>query len=107
MNGLILFIGESFRIGGQGTRNRGRTVSHDAQILACNSHISFIDHIIQKFNLNSVSVFISSYTTQYDNHLIDIYKTVKIYNSIFYKTLLDQNTLIHNCINIIDNILNK
>jgi hypothetical protein len=49
-------------------------------------------------------VSINSYTTQFDNNLIDIYKTVKIYNSIFYKNLLDQNTLIHNCINIIDNI---
>ena len=47
-------------------------------------------------------VSINSYITQYDNHLMNIYKDV-LYNSVFYKNLLGQNTLIHNCINRIDN----
>ena len=48
-------------------------------------------------------VSINSYTTQYDNELIDIYKDV-LYDNVFYNTLLGQNGLIHNCINRIDNI---
>ena len=102
MNGLILFIGESFRIGGQCTRNRGSAVSHDAQILACNSHISFIDHIIQKFNLNSVSVFISSYTTQYDNELLKIYNKYLIGQN-YYGDVIGLNNLFHNSINKVIN----
>ena len=72
MNGLIIFVGESFRLGTQGTRNIGSEQSYSEQINACNSHINFIQHIMQKFQLNSIALFLSSYNTQYDNDLLTI-----------------------------------
>jgi len=35
MNGLIILLGESFRLGGQGNRNRGTIESYHAQMQAC------------------------------------------------------------------------
>lgn len=103
MNGLIIFIGESFRLGGQFTRNRGSKESYSEQIKACNSHINFIEHIIQKFQLNSMSVFLSSYNTQYDNDLLSIYNKYLLgYN--LYNDVIGLNTLFKNSINKIENI---
>jgi hypothetical protein len=73
MNGLIIFLGESFRLGTQGTRNIGNTESYSEQIAACDTHTSFIKHIIKKYNMTSISVFLSSYTTQFDNELLSKY----------------------------------
>ena len=100
-NALLILFGESFRLGGPGNRNTGSTQSYEEQIKASKSHINFILNL-QKKNINMV-VSINSYTTQYDNELIDIYKDV-LYDNVFYNTLLGQNGLIHNCINRIDNI---
>jgi hypothetical protein len=105
MNGLILFLGESFRLGNQGNRNRGSVESYDEQIKACKSHIEFIEHIITKFKMNSVSVFISSYTTQFDNQLFAIYEKYLISNQL-YQDVIGINNLFHNTINKIENIDN-
>ena len=51
MNGLFIFIGESFRLGNQGTRKRGVFESYGEQINASESHIKFIEHISKKYNL--------------------------------------------------------
>jgi len=103
MNGMIIFIGESFRLGGQGTRIRGTNESYDEQMKACNSHINFIEHIIKKFQLNSVSVFVSSYNTQFDNNLISVYNKYlsgyKLQNDV-----IGLNNLFHDSINNIKNI---
>jgi hypothetical protein len=98
---LLILFGESFRLGGQGNRNIGSEQSYEGQIKASQTHINFILNL-QRKNINMV-VSINSYTTQYDNHLIDIYKDV-LYDNIFYKNLIGQNALIHNCINRINNI---
>jgi hypothetical protein len=105
MNGLILFLGESFRLGCQGTRNRGSPESYDEQIKACKSHIDFIENTITKFNMNSMSVFISSYTTQFDNQLLSIYEKYCIGNDL-YSDPIGINNLFHNTINKITNIEN-
>jgi len=96
---LLILFGESFRLG-QGNRNVGSKESYEEQIKAANSHINFVSSL-QKKNINMV-VSINSYTTQYDNHLTDIYKDV-LYDNIFYTNLIGQNALIHNCIKRIDN----
>lgn len=98
---LLILFGESFRLGGQGNRNIGAEQSYEGQIKAAKTHINFILNL-EKKNINMI-VSINSYTTQYDNHLTDIYKDV-LYDNIFYTNLLGQNTLIHNCINRINNI---
>jgi hypothetical protein len=92
---LLILFGESFRLGGQGNRNIGSEQSYGAQLKAAQTHINFILNL-QKQNINMV-VCINSYTTQYDNDLINIYKDV-LYDSVFYTKLLGQNKLIHNCI---------
>ena len=96
MKGLLLFIGESFRLGGQHTRNRGTMESYDEQMKACDSHIKFIEHINAKYNVN-VSCYISTYETQYDNKLLEKYKTYlignKIYNHLIGITSLYQNSI--------------
>ena len=101
MNGLLIIIGESFRYGNQGTRIRGVPESYDAQINACNTHIKFINLLKNKFNYN-INVFIGTYTTQYDNDLLNIYKNYLVGNKIYenplgltnlYKNCIDENNL--------------
>ena len=106
MNGLILFIGESFRLGNQGTRNRGSDESYNEQIKACNSHIHFIQSINKKFKLNSMSVFISTYNTKFNNDLLSIYNEyLTCYN--IYENVIGLNNLFHNSINYLhDNLKN-
>lgn len=96
MKGLLLLFGESFRLGGQHSRNIGSEESYKEQINAAKSHIEFILNL-QRKNINTV-VSINSYTTQYDTHLTDIYKDV-LCDKVFYMNLIGQNKLIHNCLN--------
>lgn len=100
-NALLILFGESFRLGGQGTRCRGDDSSFDGQVSAALTHIKFIESLKKK-NIN-MKVSINSYTTKFDNHLINIYNDFLI-NYLFYKNLIGQTNLIHNCIDKIDNI---
>lgn len=63
MKGIILFIGESFRYGGQASRYIGETEYYQAQIDACKTHRNFIKYIIEKYNIG-IDVFISTYETR-------------------------------------------
>lgn len=105
MKGLIIIIGESFRLGGQGTRIRGIPESYDQQINACNSHIKFLDNLKKNYNCDS-SVYISTYDTIYNNNLLEIYKNYlighKIYDEPIGLTSLFRNSIIDN-----KNSLNK
>jgi hypothetical protein len=100
MKGLLLFIGESFRLGGQNTRNRGDRASYPGQINACKSHIRFIDYIKRKFNIN-IEVFISTYTTQYDRVLLRSYRPYLIGNKI-HNDVIGLNNLFHDTIKNVD-----
>jgi hypothetical protein len=99
MKGLIIIIGESFRLGGQNTRIRGVPESYNEQINACNSHINFLDNLKNKFNYNS-SVYISTYDTNYNKNLLDVYKNYlighKIYNDTIGLIQLFKNSIIDN-----------
>jgi hypothetical protein len=102
MNGLIIFIGESFRLGNQFTRNRGNIKSYNNQIDACNSHINFIDYIINKFNL-TIDIYIATYNTQFNQDLLLIYAKYLIGKDL-YDDVIGLNNLFKNIINKINNI---
>jgi len=105
MEGLIIIIGESFRLGGQGTRIRGVPESYDEQINACKTHIKFFDNLKNKFNCNS-SIYISTYDTKSNKDLLDIYNNYLLGHHIYDDTiglhLLFKNSIIDN-----KNYLNK
>lgn len=101
MNGLLIFIGESFRLGNQGTRNRGSQESYPEQIKACKSHIQFIEHITNQFELN-ISVIVSTYNTPYNDDLLKVYSKYLI-GSNLYDNVIGLNTLFHNSIKNVEN----
>ena len=103
MNSLLILFGESFRLGGQFSRNIGSEESYKEQINASLSHIKFIESL-KKNNIN-MTVSINSYTTNFDNSLNDIYESVLV-DSKYYENLIGQAKLIHNCIDSINNINN-
>jgi len=103
MNSLLMLFGESFRLGGQGNRNRGSEESYKEQLNASLSHIKFIESL-KKNNIN-MTVSINSYTTKFNNSLNEIYKSVLV-DSEYYENLIGQTKLIHNCIDIICKFLN-
>lgn len=72
MKGLLLFLGEYFRLGGQALRYIGFPQTYQGQMDACKTHIDFIKHITNKYNMD-IDVFISTYETQYTNELINMY----------------------------------
>jgi hypothetical protein len=102
MKGLLILFGETFRLGGQGNRNRGSDKSYDEQIKAAKTHIAFIEYLKKNKNFD-LDVWISSYNTKFDNELIKIYSNV-IIGYKFYNNLIGQNGLIHNAFNEIKDI---
>jgi hypothetical protein len=103
MNGLIIFLGASFRLGNQCNTNIGSPESYDEQIKASISHIVFMDYILKKYNLNKLSVFVSSYQNRFEQDLLNIYKNYLVGHK-FYTHLIGLNNLFHETINNIDNI---
>tara|TARA_B110001469_G_C9636995_1_gene319504 strand:+ start:248 stop:958 length:711 start_codon:yes stop_codon:yes gene_type:complete len=103
-NCLFLFIGESFRLGNQLTRNRGSVESYPEQIKASHSHINFIDNCIDKFNIKKASVYISTYNTKYNDNLISIYEKYLLNHDIYDKVSGLPNNLFHKSILKIKNI---
>ena len=98
-HGLILLLGESFRLGGQGSRNIGSTQSYTPQIHASKTHIQFIQYLQES---STIHVYISTYSTIYTNELLEIYKKYMIGNCI-YDTRIGLNNLFHNAIAKIEN----
>lgn len=80
---LVVLLGESFRLGGQGTRQRGSEESFVEQIEACDSHLNFFRHLKEKFNIES-NVLINTYTTKYDDKLINKYLDNELEGELFY-----------------------
>lgn len=102
-NLLLVLFGESFRLGGQGTRDTGSQESYKNQIDAALTHIKLIESLREK-NVN-VAVSINSYTTKFDSSLNEIYKSVLL-DSVYYKDLIGQESLIHNSIDRVTYINN-
>ena len=99
--GLVIFLGESFRTGGQLTKIRGLPESRENQFLACQSHIRFIEHIKREHGMN-LSVYIGTYSTPYTNDLLDIYKESLIGHRI-YPELVGINNLFKDACKAIKN----
>jgi hypothetical protein len=98
--GLILFIGESFRLGDQGTRNIGHINSYKEQMNACLSHVRFIEKVSKSYN---ISVHVSTYTTRFVGELINVYKKYLIGSNV-YGSLIGLNGLFHRATGRIKNI---
>ena len=89
MKGFLLLFGESFRLGGQRTRDRGSPASYEGQMRAVRSHLDWIEHLRQKGI--EISVGIESYTTPYDQKLASMYPLAF---SFFHAELMGQNGLL-------------
>lgn len=95
MKGLFIFLGESFRTGGQFSRIRGEESSVFGQKMACESHSKFIKHISKKYSID-IHVHISTYNTPYNELLLSFYENPTY---TFYENLIGLNALFHNSIN--------
>jgi hypothetical protein len=104
MKGLILFLGESFRSGGQGSRYIGDPSSYRGQIDACKTHVNFIKHLSDTHNIK-VDVFVSTYETIHTNDLIALYKEYLIGSNIL-KDRVGIHSLFHESIEKITEIEN-
>jgi hypothetical protein len=69
---LVIFIGESFRSGGQFSRIIGRPESFDDQMIAVKSHIRFLK-LLSEMGYH-VSTYIGTYETPYVKHLLHEYQ---------------------------------
>jgi hypothetical protein len=76
--GLLLLRGESFRLGGQFSRNIGSDSVFSSGVLAAKSHKHFVD----KINLsgNVLDVALDTTSTKYDYVLREIFGDIKSYN---------------------------
>ena len=79
---LFIIAGGSFRIGSTQNRNYGSKEAYNEQIRASKSHIDFINHLKNKYNI-LIDVIISTYSTDYDNDLINIYSDYIIDKNLF------------------------
>ena len=75
--GVLILLGESFRLGEQGTRNIGSDESYNAQIKASFSHVSCVQYIKQQYNI-PFDIYIATYNTKFNDTLLDIYKQYSI-----------------------------
>jgi len=98
MKGCLILFGEAFRLGGQGTRNRGSDESYEGQIKAATSHMEFMKDLKSK-GVN-MEVYISSYNTKFNDTLLKIYENTLIGHT-FYDDLVGQHGLIHTALDTI------
>ena len=97
---LVLFIGESFREGGQFSRIRNTKDSFEKQQIASLSQIDFLNYIKNKFSCN-IDVIINTYTTIYENDLRYWYDQYLI-NYISNDKLIGLENLLNNGIKSIN-----
>jgi len=92
--GLVLFVGECFREGGQGSRLRDTAKSVEQQELASLSHKNFINNVKEKYNID-IDVAINSYTTKNQDILLNWYSTTNLIFFNFNKTMIGLKSLIN------------
>lgn len=86
MKCLFVFMGESFRTGGQNSRLRDAPESFYNQKKACESHVKLLKHI------EGSECFINTYETIYKKQLLDWYEGFLI-GSTFHDTLIGMKGL--------------
>lgn len=74
VNGTLILLGESFRSGGQHTRERGNPSSVKEQMDACKSHLRFMKSFVDV----NWKVRIFTYSTNYDSLIYNNYKNIEI-----------------------------
>lgn len=72
MKGIIVFFGESFRLGGQGSRNIGSEESLKEQLLATESHLDFLRHLRSERGIE-VRCVVNTYETKYTQKIKEKY----------------------------------
>ena len=90
--GLFAIIGESFRTGGLGSRLIGEERSIREQELASNSHIYFIEFLKKKYGIE-IDISLASYSTPYNDILLNIYQKYLV-NKSFFNNRLNPDPLI-------------
>jgi len=105
MRGLFLFIGESFRSGGQYSRKKGVPESYDEQIKASQSHIQFIKQFDEKFQLEKSKAVVLTYNTIYNHDLLSVYEQY-VEGFSCYEGMMGLNNLFHTALQGIRNIEN-
>jgi hypothetical protein len=91
---LLIIAGESFREGGQGSRSKDTPKSLTSQLLACDSHIKFIEHLKNKYNID-VDIQLISYNTKYEKELIEKYNQYNVQYKFYDKYYQDRTQLIN------------
>jgi hypothetical protein len=97
----IIFIGESFRFGSSGNRNRDSRQGYIQQKVASFSHNIFFKSLAEKGI--TVSVIIATYKTKYEYDLKEWYKDWDVKYQ-FYHDLIGIENLANNSIKDIENI---
>jgi len=91
---LLIFVGESFRIGNQNSRVRGVPEAYAQQKLACTSHMAFVRHLKEVHGIHA-DVLIESYTTPYDADLESWYSPHVINDGAhFYQDVMGYQNLV-------------
>ena len=104
MRALIVLIGEAFRdVENNKDKKRGLPHTYDDQMVACKSHIEFINMLSTKYNIVA-DVVVDTYTTQYDSDLINIYMPHLKHNH-FHPYLLGWDNIYFHSLTIIKDIL--
>jgi hypothetical protein len=104
MRGLFFYIGETFRMGNQGTRIRGIDESFEDQKKACFSHIKLLEKLEE--NNNKCDVIILSYKTKFDKDLIEWYNKYLI-DYILFDNVIGYENLYQNIIARYNTIFNN
>jgi hypothetical protein len=73
MRGLIILIGESFRDGRSGSRERDTDNSFITQKLASERHVLFLNHLKNNLGID-VDLIINTYKTKFEESIIEWYK---------------------------------
>jgi hypothetical protein len=74
---ILALIGESFRYGKQGSRQRGDIKkSIETQMNAAKTHMKFKEIIEKKYNIK-ISIHLHVYSIELNKLLIDLYKPEK------------------------------
>lgn len=105
MRFLFIYIGESYRKGGQYSRTRGHPESVQGQETACVSHMAFMAHLLSEHIASRCDVIINTYTTLYDNDLKAIYAPWTI-NSKFNDNVVGYTSLFLDSLSMIRDNLN-
>jgi hypothetical protein len=98
-NGILLLIGESFRMGPQSTRVRGTPDSINGQMDACHSHIQLMNH----HNHINWKVAIFSYATPYNELLCQQY-TNRLFKAEFLNEPIGYKNIYQRGMDYIDSL---